>query len=134
MWMLASKFLWDRLAPALPWVILAVAILGAYWWQARYHYNRGYEKGEAIHTQALQDAAVAYAAAAARQQETIDTLTADLAKARTRSAGLSGRLQGTLANEPESREWAAVPVPDAVRLLVTEAGGDAVPAHPFRNP
>lgn len=124
--MLGSRALWRALPYILGAAVVGIMLFKAYSWA----YDRGYAKGEAIYTKSIQDAATAYADAAARQQATIDALTADLATARRRSAGLSGRLEGTLANDPPSRDWGAVRVPDAVRRLLDEAGSPDLPADP----
>ena len=35
-----------HLRKALPYILLSVALIGGYWWQARYHYGRGVEATE----------------------------------------------------------------------------------------
>lgn len=59
-WLLAYL---PGLRKALPYVLLSVALIGGYWWQARYHYHRGEAAVEARYAAAL-------AEAAARQEST----------------------------------------------------------------
>ncbi len=114
------------------YVIAAAAVAGLLWWVRAAGYKAGKADGEAPYIAALTASAAAYAEAAAHQQTVVDDLTAKLSATRQDSAIRRARLQEVLTRDPESVDWAAVPVPGAVRRLLDGAGGDDLPADPGR--
>jgi hypothetical protein len=114
------------------YAIAAAAVAGLLWWVRAAGYKAGKADGEAPYIAALTASAAAYAEAAAHQQTVVDDLTAKLGATRQDSAIRRARLQEVLTRDPESVEWAAVPVPGAVRRLLDGAGGDDLPSNTDR--
>ena len=113
--------------PLLPYLaIVAVASLFGYKIY-QFGYTRGEVAGAKPYQEAVAEAATRYAQAVADQQLTIDGLQESLRRSRTVTTATTSRLEATLSHEPESREWGAVRLPDAVRLLVSEAGDTGLP-------
>lgn len=142
MWMIATKWAWDRFAPALPWVVLAAVLLGGYWWQARWHYSRGEAAGAAEVQQAWdRDAAERQAAleayrqaVAAREaeqariaQEQETALREQVQIADARGRDLARRLRDYEARERARRlsEAAAAAAGGAGAARIPEDSGDA---------
>jgi hypothetical protein len=118
--------------PLLPYLaIVAVASLIG-WKIYQFGYSRGEVAGAKPYQEAVAEAATRYAQAVAEQQVTIDDLQDALRRSRTATTATTSRLEATLTHEPESRDWGAVRLPDAVRLLVSEAGDTPVPTDPER--
>ena len=118
--------------PLLPYLaIVAVASLFGYKIY-QFGYTRGEVAGAKPYQEAVAEAATRYAQAVADQQLTIDGLQESLRRSRTVTTATTSRLEATLSHEPESREWGAVRLPDAVRLLVSEAGDTDLPGDPKR--
>ena len=92
--MIATKWVWDRVAPALPWIVLSAVLIGSYWWQARYHYGRGEDAGAARVQAAWDDADRARAAALAAYRKTLDDeAKAQAAEARRQEESLREQVQ-----------------------------------------
>ena len=117
------------LRPLLPYIALAAVVTLFGWKIYQFGYNRGEVAGAEPYQEAIAEAAERYAQAVADQQVTIDDLQEALRRSRTATTATTSRLEATLTHEPESRDWGAVRLPDAIRLLVA-SDPDAMPGHP----
>jgi hypothetical protein len=122
--------MWLKLAPYLA-IVAVVSLFG--WKLYQFGYERGKAAGERPYIAAITEAAERYAQAVAAQQETITDLQTRLGRARAATAASTTRLDTVLTHEPESRDWGAVRLPDAIRMLVAD-DPDAVSGHTRRNP
>ena len=115
--------------PLLPYLAI-VAVVSLFGWKIyQYGYNRGEVAGAEPYQEAIAEAAERYAQAVADQQVTIDDLQTRLGRARAATAASTTRLDTVLTHEPESRDWGAVRLPDAIRLLVASDPA-AMPGDP----
>ena len=117
------------LRPLLPYILAAVLVAGLGWKGYAWAYDRGKTAGERPYIAAIAEAAERYAEAVADQQVTIDDLQEALRRSRTATTATTSRLEATLTHEPESRDWGAVRLPDAIRLLVA-SDPDAMSGDP----
>lgn len=115
-----------RFAPHLLGLLLAGALL----WAA---YSAAYGRGEAAERarweQATARAGERFAAALEAQQARLAELDAELGKARRSANRAREELSDAISNDPVSRDWAAQPVPERVRGILSP-GRAAVPADP----
>jgi len=122
--------MWLKLAPYLA-IVAVVSLFG--WKLYQFGYDRGEVAGAEPYQKAIAEAAERYAQAVADQQVTIDDLQDALRRSRTATTATTSRLEATLTHEPESRDWGAVRLPDAIRLLIAD-DPDAVSGHTRRDP
>jgi hypothetical protein len=122
--------MWLKFAP---YILAAALVAGLGWKGYSWAYDRGKAAGERPYIAAITEAAERYAQAVAAQQVTITDLQTRLGRARAATAASTTRLDTVLTHEPESRDWGAVRLPDAIRLLVAD-DPDAVSGHTRRNP
>ena len=115
--------------PLLPYLAILVLIAGFSWKLYQFGYNRGEVAGAEPYQEAIAEAAERYAEAVAAQQVTIDDLQDALRRSRTATTATTSRLEATLTHEPESRDWGAVRLPDAIRLLIASDPA-AMPGDP----
>lgn len=117
-----------RFAPQILGLLLAA---GAVWWA----YSAAYGRGEAAERQrwerATAEAGERFAAALEAQQARLEQLDAELGKARKSANRAREELSDAISNDPASRDWAAGPIPERVRGILSP-GGRAVPADPAR--